>query len=293
MKYDQDSWIQCAKEKYGAKYIYDEVLYIDSYNKVLIRCAKHNTAIHIDPISFLKKDIEYCYICNPKKHKRIKLQIMSSKYKFKACHKETGFCFIAITNYPELYTENKDFIFEETDLEYGKPFCVPNYLEFPEQNNAFCIDQIQELKYSQIKLIRDSLLEYQNNVCLLCKNDIEIPALDHYHSKKQHGSGLVRGVLCNTCNRMTGVVENNLARNSVNYSDAPEFLKTLADYLQHKREPYLYPSERKKKPKLMKSSYNKLVKLINKKQKVPKYSSAYTKELEKLFKKYDLVPELK
>src|SRR5690606_36333007 len=121
-------------------------------------------------------------------------------------------------------------------------------------------------------------------------NEVVLHTLDHYDSKKQYGSGLVRGVLCNTCNRITGVVENNLARNSIDYSDAPRVLRNLADYLLNSRTKYIHPSEKPKAPKLKKSSYNKLIKAINGKQKVPPYSGRFTKKIELLFVKYDVEP---
>ena len=40
----------------------------------------------------------------------------------------------------------------------------------------------------------------------------------------------------------------------------------------------------------MKSSYNKLLKAVNGKQKVPSYNGKFTKKLELLFNKYEVEP---
>jgi len=118
-----------------------------------------------------------------------------------------------------------------------------------------------------------------------------MPTLDHYHSKKQHGSGLVRGVLCNCCNRFVGAVENNIVRNGIDLSDAPDVIRNLANYIENYREPFLHPTERPKKPKLTKASYNKLIKAIDGKQQVPKYSGNLSKRLQQLYDKYEIEPE--
>ena len=160
-----------------------------------------------------------------------------------------------------------------------------------------CIDGYTDpvlLKVNQVQQIRNEIINIQNNICPLCENEIQSPTLDHYHSKKQHGSGLVRGVICSTCNRMTGVIENNFVRNCIPYSYGPDFLRKLADYLEKHRYPFLYPTEKPKPKKLSKNSYNKLCKEIkksNKKIKIPKFNSKLTKELEKLFEKYKVQPE--
>ena len=238
-------------------------------------------------------------------------------YKIKVTHRPSGISFIkigitSVTSYKR-YEDKKysDFEFEvideihTTNLDSAilerkykeenklKRFYLPKDIWFGGRTECYEFDGYYQLKYSQVKFVRDSILQKQNGVCPLCKNEVLMPTLDHYHSKKQHGSGLVRGVLCNTCNRMAGVVENNFARNCIDYSDGPEFLRLLADYLESKRERYMYPSEKPKPPKLMKSSYNKLVKAVNGKQKVPKYTGKFTKTLEKLFEKYEVTPAFK
>lgn len=236
-------------------------------------------------------------------------------YKIKVTHKLSKIEFLKIgftsrTTY-QRYDELKysDFDFEvldevhTTNIEAAKleskykeenkhkRFFLPKNIIFVGKSELYEMDGYYQLLSSQVKFIRDCLLEKQRGKCPLCGRAVEMPTLDHYHGKKQFGSGLVRGVICNTCNRMTGVVENNLIRNGIDYSDAPQFLRCLSDYLENKRERYIHPTEKIKNPKLMKSSYNKLVKAIGGKQKVPGYNGKLTKQLEKLYEKYGITPE--
>lgn len=237
-------------------------------------------------------------------------------YKLKVTHKPSGILFIkvgitSITPYKrykdkryldfefevldEVHTTNLKSAILERDYKREnkhKRFYLPRDIWFAGRTELYELDGYYQLFYSQVKFIRDSLLEKQNGKCPLCSRDVVMPTLDHYHSKRHYGSGLVRGVLCNTCNRITGVIENNLVRNSIDFSDAPDFLRQLADYLLNKRENYIHPTEKLKAPKLMKSSYNKLVKAVAGKQKVPKYTGKFTKQIQKLYEKYGVEPVL-
>jgi hypothetical protein len=73
-------------------------------------------------------------------------------------------------------------------------------------------------------------------------------------------------------------------------------LRNVADYFDKEQYPYIHPTEAPKKPKLKKSSYNKLKKIhISKgtKAKLPPYpeSCNINKALLKFFDRYDLEPE--
>lgn len=239
-------------------------------------------------------------------------------YKLLVTHKESKIQFIKIgitsKSTKQRYKSYKDFDFEvleetfDTNLnvakmerEYKKNnktsrFYLPKDIIFGGRSECYELDDEYVLQANQVKFIRESLLNKQGGICPICENKVEMPTLDHYHSKKQHGSGLCRGVICNTCNRMTGLIENNLARNLIDFSDAPIFLRNLADYLLNKRENYIHPSEKPRKPTLTKRSYNKLVKIVDGKQKVPPYKDKrgnLTKPLERLFEKYSVEPEFK
>ena len=151
----------------------------------------------------------------------------------------------------------------------------------------------KQLRYKDIPELREKILKEQQFICPICKKEITSPALDHQHKKKINGSGLVRGVLCSNCNVLLGKMENNCTRYCVQQNELPEILVNMSAYLQRKHYPYIHPSEAKKSPKLKKSSYNKLKKAIDGKQKIPDYpkSKQLTKQLKKLFKKYKIDPE--
>ena len=49
------------------------------------------------------------------------------------------------------------------------------------------------------------MIEDQNNVCAICKKEIDISGnVDHDHT-----TGKVRGILCNSCNRALGYFKDN------------------------------------------------------------------------------------
>lgn len=150
------------------------------------------------------------------------------------------------------------------------------------------------------KELRIKLLK-ENNICPLCNEIIENPVLDHQHMTNkeiigENGAGLVRGVLCNTCNAFLGKIENNYKRFKI--KDIKLFLKNASKYLEQENLNYVYPSESKRLKKIFKKSiYNKLIKEItlnskNKdinyhKSKI-KYNKYITKTLEKLLIKYKI-----
>lgn len=299
MKYTSESWIKEAK-KANPDFDYSESHYIDSYHKVYVRCTKHNLSFEVPPISFLKEKCNNCPGCNPKKKEKSKppLRSYNKYYEYLVTYTQENISFIKVSSRESDSFSGFGFVLigEIEDIDKYRSshsrFYLPEYVKF-NGGELFECDGYEQLKATQVKFIRDSILVKQNNICVLCRHDVELPVLDHYHCKKQHGSGLVRGVLCNTCNRMTGIVENNFPRNGIDYSEGPDFLRRLADYLENKRERYIHPSEKEKQPKLMKSSYNSLVRAVNGKQKIPKFTGRVTKDLEALFVKYCIVPKFK
>lgn len=153
--------------------------------------------------------------------------------------------------------------------------------------------EIIQLKYSEIIELRDQLIKEQKNICPLCQKIINSPVLDHHHKKRIKGSGCIRQVLCRNCNIMLGKVENNCVRYCISQEELPNYLRKMAEYLEKPQTNYLHPSEAPKKKKLKKSSYKKLIKVVNKKQKIPEYpkSGQLTKPLKQIYQKYNLIPE--
>jgi len=86
----------------------------------------------------------------------------------------------------------------------------------------------------------DEMLLQQNNRCAICKREFEEkPHLDH-----EHGSGWVRGILCNNCNLAIGLFEDDVVRiqEAVEYLIAnvppPEFNIFLARERLKKKPSY-------------------------------------------------------
>lgn len=66
----------------------------------------------------------------------------------------------------------------------------------------------------------EELLAQQNNACAICKETCSTGrrlAVDH-----DHGTGVVRGLLCNECNQGLG-----------KFKDSPELLQEAQNYLRH------------------------------------------------------------
>ena len=152
---------------------------------------------------------------------------------------------------------------------------------------------MQCLKQSDIKPIRKQILEEQNGVCLICGKEPKIACLDHSHKKRIHGSGLVRGVLCSSCNIFIAKSENNCMRYGFSQKELPDILRKMAKYLEKDHYPYIHPSEVEKPKKLKKRSYNVLKKAYRGRAKFPPYpkSGNLIKKLAILFDEYNITPQ--
>ena len=68
--------------------------------------------------------------------------------------------------------------------------------------------QFIQLKQSDISVYRARLLIQQNHQCAICRMKLTKGVLDHQHKRRKSdpngvdGAGLVRGVLCDGCNRI-------------------------------------------------------------------------------------------
>jgi|GEM_PF-1559272 len=68
------------------------------------------------------------------------------------------------------------------------------------------------------------IFEYQHRVCCVCGRASPDRRLSTDH---EHKSGLIRGLLCQRCNRVFGKIENP------RWEMTPALLRKLADYWEH------------------------------------------------------------
>jgi len=154
----------------------------------------------------------------------------------------------------------------------------------------------RQLKHKEVAEVRETMLEQQGGVCLVCGTIPKRPCLDHSHVKRVKGTGLIRGVLCSSCNVFIAKSENNCMRYGFSQTELPEILRSMADYLEQDHHPLIHPSEAPKPKKLKKQSYNKLIKemkLNDYSKKIPEYpkSRKLTVVLERLYIQFDMKPE--
>lgn len=174
-----------------------------------------------------------------------------------------------------------------------------NSLENPEYN----VQDLRQLKGSEVKELREKILENQGFKCAICgktlsEDDTGI-SLDHQHrlNKNQEigsdGAGLIRGVLCRECNTYEGKIWNNGTRYKQfkTVKERIEFLKQLIQYYEAGTYPFIHPTEKVPLKSISKRQYNKLKKVCPKVPEYPK-STHLTKKLEELFNKYQINPFL-
>ena len=169
--------------------------------------------------------------------------------------------------------------------------------------NDLIQNNLVQLKYSDISIIRKKLLENQQFKCAICGKNIKDDSsitLDHQHkinknqSIGENGAGLVRGVLCRDCNSIEGKITNALKRykNMDNTLDKITFLYQLIEYYKKPLTNYIHPTEKESEKNISKRQYNKLKKIYNGKAKFPEYpkSKKLTVKLKELFNKYNINP---
>jgi hypothetical protein len=151
-----------------------------------------------------------------------------------------------------------------------------------------------QLKQSDLKDLKVSLCEEQDYICPICnrKQELDSFVVDHQHTKKIKGSGLVRGAICRLCNVFLAKSENNCIRYKISLEELPNVLRNIADYLEKEHFDLIHPTEKQPEPKLKKSSFNKLMKVYQGKKELnyPK-SGKMTKHLKELFTKHEITPE--
>ena len=148
-----------------------------------------------------------------------------------------------------------------------------------------------QMEYKDIPQIRKKLLQKQDGVCAICKRVPHNPVLDHSHTKRVKGTGLVRGTLCSNCNVFLAKIENNASRYGIKQRDLASILKNTADYIGKIHHPYRHPTEKPKRKTLMKSSYNALKSKVG--GSLPSYpkSGKLTLELEAWYTAFKLEPQ--
>jgi hypothetical protein len=154
------------------------------------------------------------------------------------------------------------------------------------------------LKHKDIRILREQLWKENDWCCPICERPLskEDLALDHCHD-----TGFIRNTICKRCNSLEGIYKSKWKRSGLmDFIEFSDLLENLAKYLKNEKQPYLHPTAVMKKPKLMKSSYNALVKQINnankyleKSIKIPEYpkSKRLTKRLKELYEQFGIEPK--
>ncbi len=162
--------------------------------------------------------------------------------------------------------------------------------------------KLKQVKYDELKSLRIELYKEQGSICAILKKPVphDKLVLDHQHKTRAetigaNGAGLLRGVLHAQVNSVEGRIRKSFIRGGIGKLGISftDFLRNLADYLDQENLPLIHPDEQPKPKKLKKSSYNKLKKVVNGKQKIPNYpkSRKLIKALDELYKKYKIEPE--
>ena len=164
-----------------------------------------------------------------------------------------------------------------------------------------CNNKPTQLKFSEIKSLREHLAEKNGHRCPICHREFSDKikmTLDH-----DHYTFRIRDTICNSCNQIEGHIKGKLKRmglwNSENF-DYAQYLRDLADHVSKDQLPVIHPTHAPKKQKLQKRSYNELCKAVEKANRylkkpirVPDYpkSKRLTKKLKELFEYMGIYPK--
>jgi len=156
----------------------------------------------------------------------------------------------------------------------------------------------QMTSQDHITYLKNEMIKEQNNKCLLCEQELTKSTLDHSHRSIVHGTGLIRGVLCSSCNMLEGKLANNAVRNGLTIEQFKNFTKNIHDYIfvrEHK--PYVHANLAPVAKRLKKNSYKKLIEALraqgSKESDLPDYpkTQRYGAPLQRAFAKVDFEPE--
>lgn len=178
---------------------------------------------------------------------------------------------------------------------------------------------LKEMKSSEILALKEKLWLANNKKCPLLEIEVSLDkmVLDHIHKLNSEVAseqkGTIRNALEFRANALEGKITNNWKRyfgadESKHPIDLPSFLRNLADYLERGAYEdeglfYIHHTEVEKDPPLSKKNYNKLKKLYDKKEFMPKRknqkkpvfpefpkSKKLTVALKKLFEEFEISP---
>jgi len=175
-----------------------------------------------------------------------------------------------------------------------------------------------EMKTKDIRPLKEKIWIMNRKKCPVLNKEVPLNkmALDHAHKRNDEeyseNKGVIREALDFRVNAVLGKLENSLKRTGLSYADdfdIGEFLRNAADYfdrgayIDEDGYYFIHPSETKKEPKLSKRNYNRLKKLYNmedfvpkrknqKKKPFPDYprSGKITKSLKELYGRLEIEP---
>ena len=122
---------------------------------------------------------------------------------------------------PEFYQQNKERFaakskaWREANKERAKENRRRNYIENKEANLQYSKAYNLKRKFNLTTEEYAQMLEKQGGVCAICgKTCTRALAVDH-----DHNTGIVRGLLCNNCNRGLGHMQDDIKilENAVRY----------------------------------------------------------------------------
>lgn len=285
MKYNTEYIKEALRASYNDEYTLISE-YMGSYRKVQILNNNSKEILLVSPIDIIK-------------NKELSNTITKQERTIELVHGNAIVAFLEDKNSKFKFHK----LFANLELDFNKYKVINSFEadadEFRLQNKdkisyldgeCFILEETF-LTQNQIKYIRDSLQSNNNNICDVCRKEIKLPVLDHNHTKRHNGTGYVRNAICNTCNRMIGVIENNFVKNGIDFSDAKSFLENMSIYIDRVYAPIIHPTEKTKENIVSKSNYNKLKKVCDN-QKFPEYpkSKKLTLKLKKLFEIHGINP---
>lgn len=305
-KLTSDEFIRIAQHNYGNMYDLSKVVFNTTRDKVTLGCRIHGDFEVYARYVSSNDTLELCPKCRDLTKNLGNLDYIKRYtdnkelgeepgvfYKLLMTHKQSGLQFlkVGITSLgvakrysPKEYDAFTIESIEEivtTNLEAAKlehqfklnnisqKLILPKNIRFEGYTECYLPTELQLLKTKQLAILKNILLTAQDGLCGVCKKPPKIPVVDHWHQKRNNGDGCIRGVVCSTCNIMIAVVENNLIRNCIDYSDAPNWLRTLATYLETETKNLIHPTE-KVIVKITKTQFKAL--MIKYKQKYPNKS---------------------